>query len=316
MAEAPLISFIVPAYNAADTIAATLRSVRAGWDGLPSPDAVEVVVVDDGGSDAERLKAALAPYPFARLLTHERNRGVSAARNTATRATTGALVSILDADDTLAGDWGAQLMAILSQWPDELMGCFSACRDPDGNPTVSRPDYQGPMDFDAALAERYVGEYMPIFRGDYIRERGFIDLGMTKDCTNLSYLGFVEDGPFWLTPRVLRIYHPGRPGSISADWTEPAKAAMSARCLEALLQRYGAAYRERAPAMYRAKVLRHAVYKRLAGEAGAWATLAHGLNWRSLPQAAAVLLVFLLGRGFCVWAVTTGKSLGLIKRYG
>jgi hypothetical protein len=316
MASPPLISLIIPAFNAADTIGTTLESVHQGLGGLPAADAVEAVVVDDGSDDGERLRAALAPYPFAHLLVHERNRGVSAARNTATAATQGQVVAILDADDTLVPDWGAQFMAILDEWPDDLKGCFSACRDPDGNTTVSRPDYHGPMDFDDALAERYVGEYMPLFRGDYIRARGFIDLGMVKDCTNLSYLTFVESGPFWLTPRVLRVYHPGRPGSISADWTEPAKAAMSARCLEALLERYGATYRERAPAMYYAKMLRHAVYKRLAGEPGAWATWARGLSWRSLFSATAVLLVFLLGRGFCVWAVNTGKAVGLIKRYG
>ena len=49
---------------------------------------------------------------------------------------------------------------------------------------------------------------------------------------------------------------------------------------------------------------------------GGWATLVRGLKWRSMMQAASVLLVFLLGRGFCVWAVASGKALGLINRYG
>jgi glycosyltransferase involved in cell wall biosynthesis len=312
----PLITFVVPAYNASATIGATLASVRDGLPAIPSGEEVEVVVVDDGSEDSERLGAVLEDFPFVRLLAHERNRGVSAARNTGTEASTGRVVTILDADDTLAPDWATELTAIVAEWPAELNCCFSACRDPQGRTTVSRPDYSGPMDFDDALKERYVGEYLPLFRGDYIRERGFIDLGMVKDCTNLSYLTFVEEGAFWMTARVLRIYHPGQPGSITENWTEPAKAAMSARCLEALLERYGADYRQRAPAMYQAKVLRHAVYKRLAGEAGAWASLARGFSWRSMPQAGAVLLVFLLGPGFCLWAVTTGKALGLIKRYG
>ena len=72
------ISAVVPAYNAAKTVAATLDSLLA-----QSHPPVEVVVVDDGSKDATR--AALEPYRDRAKLVFQANSGVSAARNRAGR---------------------------------------------------------------------------------------------------------------------------------------------------------------------------------------------------------------------------------------
>ncbi len=50
MSEAPELSFIIPAYNEAKRIAPTLESVGAYFQGFPG--GVEVIVVDDGSTDA------------------------------------------------------------------------------------------------------------------------------------------------------------------------------------------------------------------------------------------------------------------------
>jgi glycosyltransferase involved in cell wall biosynthesis len=55
-----------------------------------------VVVVDDGSTDDT---AAVAERLGARVIRHDRNRGVSAARNTALEAATGEWVAFLDTDD-------------------------------------------------------------------------------------------------------------------------------------------------------------------------------------------------------------------------
>ena len=49
--NAPRFSVIVPAYNRAETIERTVRSVLASADDLV-PGVVEVIVVDDGSTDA------------------------------------------------------------------------------------------------------------------------------------------------------------------------------------------------------------------------------------------------------------------------
>ncbi len=96
-APPPRVSVIVCAYNAAATLGACLQALAA----LRYPD-YEVLVVDDGSTDATAAIAAAAPG--VRLLAHE-NRGLSAARNTGIAAATGEIVAFTDADCVADPDW-------------------------------------------------------------------------------------------------------------------------------------------------------------------------------------------------------------------
>lgn len=93
MADAPLVSVIVPAYNAAEHLDEALRSVFA-QDWRP----FEVVLVDDGSQDATGEIAR--SFEGLRYIRQE-NAGASAARNTALAAAKGAFVANFDADDVL-----------------------------------------------------------------------------------------------------------------------------------------------------------------------------------------------------------------------
>ncbi len=84
------VSVVIPAYNAADYIAATIQSVLA-----QSVRPREVIVVDDGSTDATREIAATFPV----TLIAQSNRGCSVARNTGTEAASGEFIAYLDADD-------------------------------------------------------------------------------------------------------------------------------------------------------------------------------------------------------------------------
>lgn len=86
------ISVVVPAYNAARTVAATLDALLA----QTSP-AHEIVVVDDGSKDATR--EVLEAYRGRALLVFQPNGGVSAARNRGVSETRGDWVAFCDADD-------------------------------------------------------------------------------------------------------------------------------------------------------------------------------------------------------------------------
>jgi glycosyltransferase involved in cell wall biosynthesis len=91
-AVAPLpISVVIPAYERASLLPRALGSVAA-----QTRQPGETIVVDDGSSDDS---AAVAERLGARVIRHERNRGVSAARNTALEAATGEWVAFLDTDD-------------------------------------------------------------------------------------------------------------------------------------------------------------------------------------------------------------------------
>ncbi len=94
----PLVSILIPAYNAEKTIAETLESALAQtWR------RTEIVVADDGSTDA--TPEILLRYRSRGVRSVRReNGGLSAAQNTAYRHCEGDFVQWLDADDLLAAE--------------------------------------------------------------------------------------------------------------------------------------------------------------------------------------------------------------------
>lgn len=95
------ISVIVPVYNVADYIDACCESIlKQQYHGL------EVIFVDDCGTDDSVRKVSdfIAAHQGieCRLLHHDHNRGLSAARNTGLKAANGEYVYFLDSDDTMS----------------------------------------------------------------------------------------------------------------------------------------------------------------------------------------------------------------------
>lgn len=124
----PLVSVVIPAYNAEGYIGEALDSVLAQDYG-----ALEIIVVDDGSrdgtSDVVRQKA-----PQARII-RQANAGVAVARNTGLAAASGCYVCLLDADDGwLPGKLHAQV-AYLEAHPDVGL-VYHAWK-------VRQPDMQG-----------------------------------------------------------------------------------------------------------------------------------------------------------------------------
>lgn len=92
----PLVSILIPAYNAAQWLAETLESASAQtWPHC------EIIVVDDGSSDGTFAIAKTFEPRGVRCVTQP-NRGASAARNHALRLAQGEFIQFLDADDLLA----------------------------------------------------------------------------------------------------------------------------------------------------------------------------------------------------------------------
>lgn len=104
----------IPAYNAGDTLGGAVESALGQTVGD-----LEVVVVDDGSETPAAEVLADVRDPRLRVVRHERNRGLSAARNTALDATRTALLSQLDADDTWAPEY---LEAVLPCFDDPDVG--------------------------------------------------------------------------------------------------------------------------------------------------------------------------------------------------
>jgi glycosyltransferase involved in cell wall biosynthesis len=94
----PLVSILIPAYNAEQWIAQTLRSaVAQTWPRR------EIIVVDDGSRDRTAEVARRFSSKEVAVVSIE-NRGAAAARNHALRLSQGDYIQWLDADDLLAPD--------------------------------------------------------------------------------------------------------------------------------------------------------------------------------------------------------------------
>jgi GT2 family glycosyltransferase len=104
MVEAhPKLSLYIPAFNAEQHIARCVCSVLAQTSPLD-----EVLIVDDGSND--RTADIAGAYPV-RLIKHEVNRGIAAARNTGLRNARNGLVASLDSDCVAEPDWLERLVA-------------------------------------------------------------------------------------------------------------------------------------------------------------------------------------------------------------
>lgn len=92
-AEKPRFSVIVPAFNAATTICAAVRSALS-----QTQTDLEVIVVDDGSTDGTTDIVERIADPRVGVVPQS-NRGPSAARNAGAAAARGTYLSFLDSDD-------------------------------------------------------------------------------------------------------------------------------------------------------------------------------------------------------------------------
>jgi glycosyltransferase involved in cell wall biosynthesis len=93
----PLVSIVIPAYNAEKYLADAVRSAQT-----QDYEHLEVIIVDDGSTDStpELAKGFAAADARVRVVSQS-NGGLSSARNTGLRHARGDFVSFLDSDDTL-----------------------------------------------------------------------------------------------------------------------------------------------------------------------------------------------------------------------
>lgn len=98
------ITVIIPAHNVAAYIERCIQSVM-----VQTRPCTECIIVDDASTDdgiakCERLIAGYQDATRFIILHHEKNRGVSAARNTGFAAATGDYIFYLDSDDEMTPD--------------------------------------------------------------------------------------------------------------------------------------------------------------------------------------------------------------------
>lgn len=106
----PKISVILPVYNVEKYIDQCLKSIAD-----QSYDDIEVIVVDDCGSDRSMtiVKKFIDNYSGSkifRIITHPQNKGLSAGRNTGIKNALGEFLFFIDSDDWLEKDNALELI--------------------------------------------------------------------------------------------------------------------------------------------------------------------------------------------------------------
>lgn len=188
-AARPLVSVIVPIYNVERYLDECLDSVRGQGYGR-----LEIIVVEDCSTDGSLT--ALQPHLLdsrVRLIRHEKNAGLSAARNTGIEAATGDFVMFVDSDDVISADLiEACVIAATAANADVLVYDCEAFQDGDRLPGLDL------MTTASAAAE-------PIERRDYFALPHFawlkfVRAPLLRDQTLRFPVGYYyEDWPFhWL----------------------------------------------------------------------------------------------------------------------
>lgn len=118
----PLVSILIPAYNAAPWIRESLASALAQTHAR-----TEIIVVDDGSTDATaEIISSIAQNESGRIqFIRQSNAGASAARNHALRMARGEYLQFLDADDLLSP---RKIELQLARLSSASKGAVATCR--------------------------------------------------------------------------------------------------------------------------------------------------------------------------------------------
>lgn len=144
----PLVSICVPVYNVERYIERCAVSLFE-----QSCQDIECVFVNDGSPDSslDKLKAVVERYPAIRdkvkIVEHERNRGLSAARNTAIAHSSGEFILHVDSDDYLDEEAVEHLVRKQEETGADIVTGQAICIEKEKAFLMERPQFSSNQDF-------------------------------------------------------------------------------------------------------------------------------------------------------------------------
>lgn len=107
MPNKPLVSVVVPVFNAEDFLAECVNSILS-----QTYKNIEIILINDGSTDRSSIICDNYADLDARVsVIHQSNRGVSAARNAGINSAVGKYITFIDSDDTIHPDYVYYLTA-------------------------------------------------------------------------------------------------------------------------------------------------------------------------------------------------------------
>ncbi len=212
-----MVSVVIPAYNAAPYIAATLESVFA-----QTFTDYEVIVVNDGSPDTPAFERALAPYRDRLEYVMQPNGGAGSARNSGIQLARGTYVALLDSDDRWMPEYLAEQVRRLTADPTiDLLysnGVLIGDTPLTGRTLMSLTPSQGPVTFESLIEERCtVLTSCTVVRREALMAVGLFDPRFRRCEDGHLWFRLAFDGRRLAYHRRPLVWHVRRPGSLSDD---------------------------------------------------------------------------------------------------
>jgi len=217
----PMVSVIIPTYNRPDMLADALKSVLN-----QTYRNYEIIVVNDGEVDVENIVSNLNQKGNIAYVRHNKNKGVSAARNTGIKIAKGKYIALLDDDDIFYSNHLETAIKYLNDknpviYTDAVRAMFTNCGDA-YKLTGKNVPYS--MDFDRN--KLLIGNIAPVncfvFDRNLAIKAGFFD----------EIFSTLEDWEFWLRLSALSPLKHITEKTVQVNWRTDGTTMTSSRQLE------------------------------------------------------------------------------------
>jgi glycosyltransferase involved in cell wall biosynthesis len=168
----PLVSILIPVYNAEATLSRCLDSAAG-----QSLGDLEIVCVDDASTDgsANIIRGFEGSDKRIRHISHASNQGEGAARNTALDDARGDYVFHLDADDTLPPTALEKLWTIASRHGSQMVKGGFSITDFHGRIIASNHEASPGVEINTSIRSSAFLRRIPVSHCSYLYERAFLD---------------------------------------------------------------------------------------------------------------------------------------------
>jgi len=185
----PLVSVIMPAYNAEKYIAEAIESVVA-----QSYENWELIVIDDCSADntAEIARSFAEKDGRIRLIKNNKNIGAAETRNKGLDLAKGEYIALLDSDDVWLPEKTEKQLELAEQTEADIVYCSYAMIDENGAKIHKEYVVPESTDFDSMLEANVIGCSTAMVRAAVLKEHPFSETYYHEDY--VLWMELLRDG--------------------------------------------------------------------------------------------------------------------------